>query len=88
MSYNWMPDNINNDTIVVSPLVTTIYTVTATDSLGCTVSEPVEVTVFGNPEPTVVSNNYNGCQTFCPTFTDLNLISRWKHYCNKRVEFW
>lgn len=74
MSYNWMPDNINNDTIVVSPLVTTIYTVTATDSLGCTVSEPVEVTVFGNPEPTVVSNNYNGCQTFCPTFTDLTLF--------------
>jgi hypothetical protein len=74
MSYNWMPDNINNDTLVVSPLVTTIYTVTVTDSLGCTVSEPVEVTVFGNPEPNVVSNNYNGCQSFCPTFTDLPYI--------------
>ncbi len=74
LNYSWMPDNINNDSIVITPSVTTTYTVTVIDSLGCTVSEPVEVTVFGSPEPIIASNAPNGCQTFCPTFTDLTLF--------------
>lgn len=71
INYNWMPGNINNDSITVSPTVNTIYTVTVTDSMGCTVSEPVEITVFNNPEPVITKSASNGCQTFCPTFTDL-----------------
>lgn len=74
LSFNWMPDNVNNDSIVIAPSVTTIYTVTVTDSLGCSVSEPVEVTVFGSPEPVITKSASNGCQAFCPTFTDLTLF--------------
>jgi gliding motility-associated-like protein len=71
LTYNWMPDNINNDSILVMPSSTTIYTVTVTDSLGCVVSEPVEVTVFGTPEPQINISASKGCQIFCPTLTDL-----------------
>jgi gliding motility-associated-like protein len=58
---------------LVAPDITTIYTVTVTDSLGCTVSEDVEVTVYGSPLPLITKNASSGCQTFCPTFTDLTL---------------
>lgn len=71
LQYNWMPGNVDNDSIVITPNVTTIYTVTVTDSLGCSLSEPVEVTVFGSPEPLITKSASSGCQAFCPTFTDL-----------------
>jgi gliding motility-associated-like protein len=74
LNYIWMPDSINNDSIVVSPTATTVYTVTVTDSMGCIVSEPVEVTVFESPEPIITKNASTGCQVFCPTFTDLTLF--------------
>lgn len=73
LNYNWMPGNINNDSMVVTPMTTTTYTITVNDSMGCVVSEPVEVTVYGSPEPLVSKNGSNGCQAFCPTFTDLTL---------------
>jgi gliding motility-associated-like protein len=69
--YNWLPDNLTNDSIVIAPMSSTIYTITITDSLGCTVSEPVDVTVFNTPEPIITKNASSGCETFCPTFTDL-----------------
>jgi len=73
LNYNWMPGNYNNDTLVVSPSITTIYTVTITDAMGCMSSEPVEVSVFGSPEPIISTSAINGCPIFCPTFTDLTL---------------
>jgi gliding motility-associated-like protein len=73
LNFNWMPGNISNDSALVAPDITTIYTVTVTDSLGCTVSEDVEVTVYGSPLPLITKNASSGCQTFCPTFTDLTL---------------
>lgn len=73
LSYNWLPGNNNNDTMIVAPTVTTIYTVTVTDANGCSVSEPVEVMVFGSPEPIISTSASSGCPIFCPTFTDLTL---------------
>jgi gliding motility-associated-like protein len=53
VTYNWMPGNINGNPIVVSPLVTTTYTVTGTVSVGC--SNTAQVTVTVNPTPTVTA---------------------------------
>ncbi len=73
LNYYWMPGNEINDSITVGPAATAIYTVTVTDLMGCSVSEPVELTVFGSPEPIISKSASNGCPIFCPTFTDLTL---------------
>lgn len=73
LNYTWTPGNINNDSVLVAPLATTIYTVTVTDAHGCIVNEDVEVMVFGSPDPIISKSASNGCPIFCPTFTDLTL---------------
>jgi gliding motility-associated-like protein len=73
INFNWTPGNLLNDSIVVSPSITTVYTVTVTDAHGCTKSEDVEVMVFGSPDPIISKSASNGCPIFCPTFTDLTL---------------
>ena len=54
-TYHWSPSaSLNSATIsnpCASPTVTTTYTVTVTDHLGCTATDNVTVTV--NPKPTV-----------------------------------
>jgi hypothetical protein len=49
-TYTWSP-NMNGSTLVVSPLVTTIYTVVSTNSSNCNNSQTIQVNV--NPTPTV-----------------------------------
>ncbi len=73
LNYTWTPGNINNDSVIVAPAATTIYTVTVTDARGCIVNEDVEVMVFGSPDPIISKSASNGCPIFCPTFTDLTL---------------
>ncbi len=73
LNYTWTPGNINNDSVIVAPAATTIYTVTVTDAHGCIVNEDVEVMVFGSPDPIISKSASNGCPIFCPTFTDLTL---------------
>jgi hypothetical protein len=45
VTYNWLNTGLNTATITVSPLATTVYTVEATDSLGCKKTDSVKVTV-------------------------------------------
>ncbi len=71
LSYNWMPGNLNGDSARIAPIVNTSYLVTVTDKNGCTISEPVEVTVYKSPDPEISLSSDHGCQSFCPTFTDL-----------------
>jgi SprB repeat/Secretion system C-terminal sorting domain len=59
-AYNWQPINQNGPTQIVTPLVTTIYTVTVTDANGCTATNTVQVTV--NPLPLVT---LSGNSSFC-----------------------
>ena len=63
--YAWTPTpTLNNPAIpdpIATPLVTTIYTVTATDGAGCTISAPVTVSVSG-AAPTISAS---GPTTFC-----------------------
>ena len=49
-TYTWMPGSINTESIVVTPSVTTSYTLSGSNA-GCTSTETVEVTV--NPTPTI-----------------------------------
>ncbi len=45
-TYSWSPGGSNNTTILISPTVTTVYTVTGTNSFGCTAS--ITTTVYVN----------------------------------------
>ena len=54
-SYHWST-NANNESILVSPITTTTYTVTGTNLYGCTATASVTVTV-NFLAPVVVTNN-------------------------------
>ncbi len=53
-TYLWMPGNATGTTLSVSPLATTTYTVTGTNSFGCTDTEVF--TVNTSPATNLVSN--------------------------------
>ncbi|MBL7772267.1 MAG: hypothetical protein JNM95_05385 [Chitinophagaceae bacterium] len=49
VTWNWQPGNINTSTATVNPLVTTTYTVTATNSLGCSKTQTFVIIVHPLP---------------------------------------
>jgi gliding motility-associated-like protein len=53
--YTWTPGGQNSQTIVVSPSVTTQYTITAINIVGCTNSSVITVSV--NPTPTLIATS-------------------------------
>lgn len=53
-TYTWNPGAMSGSTLTVSPMVTTVYTVTATSSLSCIGSGTVNLKV--SPNPTVTAN--------------------------------
>lgn len=66
LTYSWTPTTglggvSTGDSVTASPVVTTIYTVTGTDSSGCRSTDTV--TVFINPRPNIV---ISGNDTICP----------------------
>ncbi len=69
-SYTWLPSNITNTSYLVSPAVSSCYTVRATDNQSCTASKTVCVAVtecigFSEPAPvpeiSVWPNPANNC---------------------------
>lgn len=60
ISYTWYPGPVIGGTILVTPSVSTIYTVVATNSAGCTSQNTVSISVF-NATP-------NFAATFNPDF--------------------
>lgn len=50
-NYTWVPGNLTGSMVLVSPSVTTNYTVLATNTLGC--AESNTLTLIVNPVPTV-----------------------------------
>ena len=50
-TYTWLPGNLTGSLVLVSPTVTTNYTVVATNTLGCTESN--SLTLIVNPVPNV-----------------------------------
>lgn len=65
-SYVWNPGNVSNSYIVVTPSITTVYTVTGTNTCGSS-SNTTNVTV--NPKPTVTTSNYTICAGNAATLT-------------------
>lgn len=55
-TYTWQPMNVSGNPIVVTPTVTSIFTVTGTNTLGCTASRTVQVNVNALPNVTVTGN--------------------------------
>jgi len=76
-SYTWQPGGFNGASVVVNPSVTTVYSVSGTNSLGCSVNSIVVVTVRQGPEINAVaapSTICNGDSTYlsaagAPSFT-------------------
>lgn len=106
--YKWLPDSgINCDTcpdIKASPAVTTIYTVTGTDSLGCSVERIVIVEVEGPCNdlmiPNVFTPNFAGpngvnnvfyINTYNFTAWSINIYDRWGkeiYSSNNPAKYW
>ncbi|MBK9285551.1 MAG: gliding motility-associated C-terminal domain-containing protein [Sphingobacteriaceae bacterium] len=55
-TYTWNPGALSGSSVVVSPLVTTSYSVTGTNGFGCTGSTIVTVTVNAVPTITIVAS--------------------------------
>jgi hypothetical protein len=49
LNLSWMPGNLKGASVQVSPVATTIYTVTGTDSLGCSESATFKLNVVNLP---------------------------------------
>jgi hypothetical protein len=62
-SYSWDNGAGNSASVTVSPVITTLYTVTITDVNNCTATEQVLVNVNALPAAPVISAN--GSLTFC-----------------------
>ena len=55
-SYTWNPGAITGATAMVTPTISTIYTVSATNTLGCVDSQTISLTVNSLPSLTVSAN--------------------------------
>lgn len=60
-SYTWMPGNFTGNTLTVSPLTSTVYTVTGLNGASCVSTSTLSVQV--NPNPTLVISA--SAQTIC-----------------------
>ncbi len=65
-TYSWTPaSSLNNSTggsVTASPNITTTYTVTGTDSIGCSSSATAQILVF--PQPTILISSTNSTLCF------------------------
>lgn len=66
-TYNWMPGSLTGATVVDVPSSSTTYTVTGTDSNGCSNSATVSVTVNTPPVVTVTLPTDTFCDVDGPT---------------------
>ena len=68
-SYTWQPMSVVNSTNSVTPLTTSLYTVVATNTAGCTSTKTISILV--NPTPTITVNSGTICtgQSFTITPT-------------------
>jgi len=75
-TYIWTPGPLNGQSVKVSPLVTSTYTVTVTDGCG-TPSVTTTMAVIVDPLPIVsfTQDTINGCYPVCVTFTDKSTIA-------------
>lgn len=72
-TYSWNTNSLSN-TLNVTPITTTIYTVTGISS-GCSASQTVAITVNPVPNISFNSNKTNGCAPLCVQLSDLTTVT-------------
>jgi gliding motility-associated-like protein len=68
-TYSWNPGSLTGIVIVVNPAVTTIYTVTGTNTLGCVAQQTQAVFVSPTPTVTTINSATSVCVGNCATLT-------------------
>ncbi len=68
-NYTWNPGALSGSNVVVSPTVTTTYTVIGASAFGCTSTSTINVVVNPTPTITVASSNTNICAGSSATLT-------------------
>jgi len=68
-SYTWLPGNANTNTLVVTPTITTSYTLTGANASGCTNTTVTTVTVNTTPTVTINSSTNTVCSGNSATLT-------------------
>lgn len=74
-TYTWMPGSINGSSIVVSPTITSNYTVTGSSAFGCTASVTSTVVVNSVPVITLAATPTVVCNGFSSTLTAMGAAS-------------
>jgi gliding motility-associated-like protein len=54
-TYTWNPGNLIGTTVTASPIATTVFSVTGTNSLGCTDAAAITVSVVSNPTVSILN---------------------------------
>jgi gliding motility-associated-like protein len=75
VTYTWTPGNISGTPIVVTPTTTIIYTVTGTNTLGCTNTRTVSLPVNANPTVNISSSSSTICSGSSATLTASGAIA-------------
>jgi gliding motility-associated-like protein len=68
-SYTWMPGSLSGSTVVVSPTVTTTYSVTGSNLGGCTSTQTVQLVVNTTPTITAAASSTVLCAGSAATLT-------------------
>lgn len=74
-TFTWQPGNMTGQSVNVSPVANTTYTVTVHDNCG-TPTDSTTVVVMLDPLPTVLfkADTTNGCYPLCINFTDESTV--------------
>ena len=73
-SYTWSPGGSNATSLSVTPTITTTYTLTGDNGIGCTNTSTVQVTVVSSPT-LVISPNFTVCPNTAHTFSASGAIN-------------
>ncbi len=68
-TYSWIPGNYTGSSIAVNPSITTVYTVTGENILGCKTNATAQVTVFASPQLVPIASPSAACAGFTSTLT-------------------
>lgn len=74
-TYTWMPGSLTGSTVVVTPTVTTTYSVTGTNTMGCQGTNTTLITVFTNPTVTAAANPTTICSGLTTTLTSSGALT-------------
>ena len=74
-TYTWMPGSLSGSTTIVNPTVTTTYTVSGTNSFGCTSNAVLTVSVLTTPTISAAASSSTLCSGYTATLTSTGAIS-------------